>query len=178
MPVPDPDWIRHVMDEHEGRLVRYAARLLGDVERARDVVQDTFLKLCRAERASVEGHVTEWLFTVCRNGALDVRRKETRMSTSPDVGLATPAGDEAEPGRRLEQQEAMGSVLSWLGALPESQQEVLRLKFQNGMSYAEIGRITKKTANHVGVLIHNGLKTLRARAAASSLATEPGRSPS
>ena len=158
--------------------MRYASRLLGDVERARDVVQDTFLKLCRADRASVDGHVTEWLFTVCRNGALDVRRKEKRMTTSPETGMAALAGPDAQPDARMEKDEAMRSVLDWLETLPESQQEVLRLKFQNGLSYKEIAAITKRTVNHVGVLIHNGMKTLRARAAASPLATQPGRSAS
>jgi RNA polymerase sigma factor (sigma-70 family) len=178
MDSPDPHWIRVVVDEHEAQLVRYASRLLGDVERARDVVQDTFLKLCRADRASVDGHVTEWLFTVCRNGALDIRRKEKRMTTSPETGLAAMAGPDTQPDARLEQDETMRSVLDWIALLPDSQQEVLRLKFQNGLSYKEIAAITKRTVNHVGVLIHNGMKTLRAKAAASPVPSQSGRSAS
>ena len=54
------------MDRYEGQLVRYAARITGDVERGRDVVQDAFLRLCREDRAKVDGHLAEWLFTVCR----------------------------------------------------------------------------------------------------------------
>ena len=169
---PAADWISNAVDEFEGPLLRYAARIVGDLERVRDVVQDTFLKLCRQDRASVEGHLAEWLFTVCRNGAVDVCRKENRMKPSLDTGLVDRADPASDPGARLEQQEAVGSILSLLSGLPGSQQEVLRLKFQNGMSYREIAAVTRRTTNHVGVLIHNGLKTLRARAA-SQLATEP-----
>ncbi len=39
-------WIRQALERHERPLVHYAARLIGDVERARDVVQETFLRLC------------------------------------------------------------------------------------------------------------------------------------
>ena len=45
----------------------------------------------------------------------------------------------------------------------QNQQEVLRLKFQHGLSYREISGVTELTVSHVGVLIHNGLKALRAR---------------
>ena len=76
-------WIRSAVEAYERPLVRYAARITGDVERGRDVAQEAFLRLCRADRASIDGHLAEWLFTVCRNRALDVKRKEMRMATLP-----------------------------------------------------------------------------------------------
>jgi len=66
--------------EHAAPLTRYATRLLGDADRARDVVQDTFVKFMAQPVAAVDGHVVEWLFTVCRHRALDVLRKEGRVS--------------------------------------------------------------------------------------------------
>jgi RNA polymerase sigma-70 factor (ECF subfamily) len=45
--------------------------------------------------------------------------------------------------------------------LPANQQEVIRLKFQSGLSYREISRVTGLTVSHVGVLIHTGLKSIR-----------------
>src|SRR3954471_23684533 len=73
-------WVREAVARFEGPLLIYASRLLGDAESARDVVQDTFLRLCGQDRSSVDGHLAEWLFTVCRNGARDVVRKEHRMT--------------------------------------------------------------------------------------------------
>jgi RNA polymerase sigma-70 factor (ECF subfamily) len=52
-------------------------------------------------------------------------------------------------------------------ALPENQREVVRLKFQNGMSYKEIATVTELTVSNVGFLIHTALATLRMRATAS-----------
>ena len=75
------EWLRSVLDEFEGPLARYAARLTGDVDRARDIVQETFLRLCKEPRPKVEGRLAQWLFAVCRSRALDAKRKESRMST-------------------------------------------------------------------------------------------------
>jgi len=163
MPAPsDSEWVRAAVAQWEAPLLRYAARLTGDLERARDVVQDTFLRLCAQPRADVDGHLVEWLFTVCRNRALDVVRKESRMNTSsPTLDGARSA--EPEPSAVSERNETVGRILQLLRTLPGKQQEVLRLKFQEGLSYKEISGITQLTVSHVGVLIHTGLKTLRSR---------------
>ena len=77
------DWIRATLDRFEGPLLRYALRITGELEAARDVVQETFLKLCKEDRAAIEQHLSQWLFTVCRNRALDVQdRKSTRLNSS------------------------------------------------------------------------------------------------
>ena len=71
-------WVRETLDRYERPLVRYALRYAGDLESARDAVQDTFLKLCLADPAALNGKLAGWLFTVCRNRALDMRRKQRR----------------------------------------------------------------------------------------------------
>ncbi len=158
------DWIRSLLERHEGPLLRYAARITGDLERAQDVVQDTFLKLCKQEREDVEGHAVEWLFTVCRNRALDVRRKERRMKTLGESKAAEScASGESAPAEILERGETASRILQIFGTLSENQQEVLRLKFQGGLSYKEISRVTDLTVSNVGFLIHTGLKTIRTR---------------
>ena len=74
------NWIADAMREHQAPLVRYVARLVGgDFDRAQDVVQDAFLRLCQQPEYAVRDHVVEWLYTVCRNRAVDVMRKEGRM---------------------------------------------------------------------------------------------------
>jgi RNA polymerase sigma-70 factor (ECF subfamily) len=157
------DWIRCLLSAHEGSLLRYAARILGgDVERACDVVQDTFMKLCQKDPEELRGHEAEWLFTVCRNRALDVRRKEIRMRTMGDETIDAASRDPA-PGEALEREESARQVLQAFAGLPDNQQEVLRLKFQGGLSYREISRVTSLSVTNVGFLIHTGLKSIRTR---------------
>ena len=61
----------------------------------------------------------------------------------------------------MEQKEELGRVLRILQTLPRNQQEVIRLKFQNGLSYREISEVTKLSVSNVGFLLHTGLKTVR-----------------
>ena len=147
---------------HQAPLLRYATRLLGgDADRARDVVQDTFVRLMAQSPAAVDGHVAEWLFTVCRNRTHDVLRKEGRMKRFEEGQVERLTAPEPLPGRTLERAEQHEAVLQLIGRLPPNQQEVVRLKFQNGFSYQEISRITTLSVTNVGFILHTAIKTLR-----------------
>ena len=156
-------FIREALGRHERELVAYALRLTGDLDRARDVVQDTFLELCERPRAEVEPKLAAWLFTVCRNRALDARKKEGRMGPITDDRGTRSTG--TDPARRLEEEDTSTRILHELGELPEREREVLRLKFHNGFAYREIADITGLSVANVGYLMHCGLKTLRSRLA-------------
>jgi RNA polymerase sigma-70 factor (ECF subfamily) len=154
-------WLRSVVARYEGPLVRYAARITGDAERARDVVQDTFLRLCEQDRAELDGRLAQWLYTVCRRRALDVRRKEHRMQATIPERLDLTSDSRNGQADAAEQQEQHQAVLALLAGLPENQQEVVRLKFQSGLSYREISGVTGLSVSNVGYLLHVALKTVR-----------------
>lgn len=160
------DLVQTAVAEHQATLVRYATRLVNDPDRARDIVQDTFIKLMSQPREAIAGHVAEWLFTVCRHRALDVLRKEGRMKRFEEGQAERVTADEPRPGRALESSETRDALLRLIERLPANQQEVIRLKFQNGFSYKEISRITELSVSHVGVLIHNAVLRLRTEFAA------------
>ena len=146
-------WIVDALDRYEASLVRYANWILGDIERAREVVQETFLRLCKEQQSRVGTYLAQWLFTVCRNLAFDTRKKETRM---------TPLGEtEIGVDSRLEQRETAGEIFRMLNGLPKNQREVVYLKFQCDLSYKEISEITKLSMGNVGFLMHTALKTIR-----------------
>ncbi len=154
-------WVSEALGSYERPLVDYAARLLGDVHGARDVVQETFLRLCGQDRAAVEPHLAEWLFTVCRNRALDVLRKESRMTHLSEEQVNRCLSPDPGPSDVVERRDLAGRVLTLLETLPPHQKDVIRLKFQNGFSYQEISRISGHSVSNVGYLIHAGIKTLR-----------------
>lgn len=166
-PHDDPDsWLRTTVQQHQPALTRYATRLLGDPDRARDVVQDTFVRLMAQPRTELDGHVVEWLFTVCRHRALDVARKEGRMKPLAEGQAEQIAAAEPRPGRTLERAETQAALLALIDHLPANQQEVVRLKFQQGFSYKEISRITELSVTNVGFLIHTAVTRLRREFAA------------
>ncbi len=157
------EWIRRALDEFERPLTRYAARLMGDLERGRDVVQDTFMRLCQEKPSRIRDHLAEWLFTVCRHRALDVLRKESRMSSINPIQIDARAGKDPGPLRVVAAREDMSRVSTILSGLPERQQELVRLKFQEGLSYREMSRITGLSESNVGFILHTALKTVRTK---------------
>ena len=164
----DSERIEVLLRRFELPLLQFATRITGDRERARDVVQETFVKF-QNNGVFQNPEPATWLFTVCRNGALNVCRKERRMQYLDQELIETrEAKQQPMPFERLEQEEAAGFLMRIVATLPPRQQEVLQLKFQNDLSYQQIAEITKTTANNVGVLIHTALKTLRQKYAQSA----------
>ena len=154
-------WIRGVVEQYESALLRYAAHLTGNTELGRDVVQDTFVKLCQQTSATLDGHLTQWLYTVCRNRAVDLCRKERRMKTMTAVQAEEQPCAATTQVAVLEKQESAVLVLRLMDRLSENQREVVRLKFQSGLSYREIAAVTQLTVSNVGVLLHTAIKKLR-----------------
>jgi len=156
------EWVQDAVRLYQEPLTLYAVRLTGCVERGRDAVQETFVRLCEVQRETVEGHIKEWLFSVCRSRALDLKRKDSRMIAwaEPDCRLETPA---AGPSAIAERKEVSAQLSHHLETLPANQQEVIRLKFQHSLSYKEISSVTGMTVSNVGFLMHTGMSTLRER---------------
>jgi RNA polymerase sigma factor (sigma-70 family) len=160
--IAEPD-MQELLRRFEIPLLQYATRITGDRDRARDVVQETFIELQRSPREQLDHAPAKWLFTVCRNRALNVCRKEKRMTYLDTELLETREGTEPAPFAQLEEKEATGFLLRIVATLPPRQQEIIQLKFQNDLSYQEIAEITKLSVSNVGVLLHTALKTLRQR---------------
>lgn len=155
-------WINEALALYEIPLLRYAVSILGDVDRARDVVQDTFLKLCRQDSRTLGDHIAPWLFRVCRNRALDIQRKEGRMNRQ-SVDSEMLRDPVPGPMAALESREYRSLLNKLLLELSDNQREVVRLKFQNGLSYREISDVTGLSVSNVGFLIHTAIKSLRGK---------------
>ena len=137
----------------------YAQRM-ADRRHADDIVQEVFLRLCRADRADVEPILAQWLYTVCRNLAIDARRRSSRMQTI-DLPPSLNGHTNDDPAVRVEQRDSQSRALDLMQHLPANQQEALRLKFQHSLTYKEIAAVMGESESNVGWLIHAGLKTLR-----------------
>lgn len=153
--------------EFEGPLLRYAASITGDLELARDVVQETFIKLCEADIGRVEDHLTPWLYTVTRNRALNVRKKEARMAPLLEGQAEALSNGSAHPGEVAARNEAHRLIADALAGLPENQQEACRLKFQSGLTYREISKIMGVSLGTVSNLVTQGLDAIRLKLRAS-----------
>jgi RNA polymerase sigma factor (sigma-70 family) len=167
MPVqPHPDeaalLVRRALDQYESSLIAYTAGILnGDLERAREVVQDTLLKLYLTDPERVRENLKAWLFTVCRNRALDILRKDQRLDLGNEDALGMAVSFEPTPAENADVQEMHARLWQMVDRLRPNQREVIRLKFMHDCSYQEIANVTGLSIGNVGFIMHTAIKKLR-----------------
>ena len=160
--------LRSAMSDFEIPLTKYAVSILGDLEQARDVVQDTFLKLYKQDPEKVRKKVKSWLFTVCRNHCYDLIKRNRRTSNLGEDEISYIASNDDNPFQvisflegREEIDEKINILYSLIEELPSRQREVMRLKFQANLSYKEIAETIGISSSNVGFVMHSALKKLR-----------------
>jgi RNA polymerase sigma-70 factor (ECF subfamily) len=158
--------VLEAVETYELPLLRYARRLLDDLDLAHDAVQHAFVKLCEQSQDQLHGRVAPWLFRVCRNKAIDhlrqAGREQVLLNTADDTPAVAPPQDtrEADPAELAEQHDLADLVGRLLAHLPVSQRETLDL-WCSGLTYRQIAEVTGRSEGNVRVLAHRGLTRLR-----------------
>ena len=127
-----------------------AYSVTGDLDAARDVVQESFLKVHAGLTALKEPDAFKgWLRNVVRTTALDWRRRNKKGVQSLDAlrGEDSDGLDPAAPTEALnesieDRDELRRQVREEIARLPESHREVVALKYLDGKSYEEIEALT------------------------------------
>jgi RNA polymerase sigma factor (sigma-70 family) len=154
------EWVLAALDSYESRLLHYAQRFVGDENLARDVVQHAFLQLCRQQPGDLNGSLGSWLYTVCRNRAIDLKRRNARLEDFLAGNEQEALGREVDPAELFETHDAGELVRRAMGTLPPRQQEAVNL-WSEGFAYREISEITGATENYVRVMVHRAFLSLR-----------------
>jgi RNA polymerase sigma-70 factor (ECF subfamily) len=144
-----------LFEKEESGLLRFAVGLVGRRAIAEDLVQETFLRL-HQNWSQVE-NPRGWLYRCVRNLALNHLRdhaRETEFDESAHVTTADP------PPKLLGQMEAVGMVKMLLAEMPDEDQALLRLKYNENLKYQEISRRTGVSVGNVGYRLHHLLKGL------------------
>lgn len=154
--------VRRALDQYESNLIAYTAGILnGDYERARDVVQDSLLKLYLTDPDKVRDNLKAWLFTVCRNRALDILRKDHRLDLGNEDALGGAVSFDPDPAENADSHELHARIWELVDKLRPNQREVIRLKFMHDCSYQQIADVTGLTVGNVGFIMHVAIKKLR-----------------
>lgn len=160
---PRSEPIEKLFEALESPLLGYALRLLGDRGRAEDAVQEAFMRL-HAQFNEIH-EPRRWLYRTVHNLALNQRRDNSKIVPLRPAGSeGQDANDSADPQPLPDEQiarwEGIGLVRLSLQTLDERSRELIRLKFQDELSYKEISVRTGLTVGHVGYLLHHALKTM------------------
>src|SRR5262245_59501904 len=77
-----PDWLAERFEEHRAHLRAVAYRMLGSASEAEDAVQESWMRLSRADVTGVE-NLRAWLTTVVARVCLDMLRTRTSRREDP-----------------------------------------------------------------------------------------------
>ena len=92
------------------------------------------------------------------------------MTRLADAYVDVAANGAARPLDLAELHDTSQAVVRMVEHLSDDQQEVIRLRFQHGLSYQQIAEVTGHSVSNVGVLIHTAIKKLRLQMAVSEKA--------
>lgn len=151
----DPEAFRVLVERYQGRAYRLALRVLRDEERARDAVQDAFLKAyVNLDRFEGRSSFYTWLYRLVMNLCLDARRRDrsSRMVEAPEPAdldrLGSPDSRPADeltfreheqgPEDELDRGQLRAALARAIEELPDAARETLILREVEGLSYAEI----------------------------------------
>ncbi len=160
-----------LFDRWERPLYRFVSRMLPRHEDARDVCQETFLRILKKSHRFRSGsRFSTWMYQIALNLCRDQLRRRRRWSLLiaekrdlPDhpgeESSAIPRG--SDPDARIECREKSAAVLAALREIPTEQREVLILKEFQGLKFREIAEILDLPASTVKSRMYYGLHSVR-----------------
>lgn len=139
----DQSSLAELMGRYQRPLVGYLTGIVNDIERARDLSQETFLRVYRhAAGYRTSSRFTTWLYHIARNVARDelrTRKRRPQLSCGDERRLAEAPGRNPNVADALACREA---VMSSLRGLSQRDQTLLVLRDIKGHSYEEISKTT------------------------------------
>jgi RNA polymerase sigma-70 factor, ECF subfamily len=156
-------------------LVRRTSRLVfarlyldtGRVDRADDLLQETFLLAFRSLRALANpAGFRPWLLAIAHNVLIDDARRQARLkraAPAADTPVSAVLANGPTPEQTAEREEMRQRVLAVLRSLPEEYRLPLTLRYLTGADYESIGEQLGLTNGSLRGLLHRGLKMLRDR---------------
>lgn len=161
-PIEDSgDWLAEILSRFERPLLKHAYSLCSDRELARDAVQETFFRLIRARDKAMPENLPAWLFTVCRNVVTDHQRRQNVVQFGVDFTVDETVALGLSPDDAMERGEREKRLAELVAELPDRERELIRLKFQVGLSYREIEEVTGISQGNIGYFLHMAVKQLR-----------------
>jgi RNA polymerase sigma-70 factor (ECF subfamily) len=148
----------------KNKLYRFAFRLLGDNEEAKDVVQEVFIKVWNGrEQMSEIQNMEAWCMRITKNLSLDRLRQQRRRPTdSLEKGMQI-SNTSLSPAESTELSESMKKISELMAQLPEKQRQVMHLRDIEGYSYNEISEILEIDMSQVKVSLFRARNAVRER---------------
>jgi len=150
---------------HSDEIFRFILFKLSDRERAKDILQDVFMRmwLYISKNAKIE-NTRAFLYKTAGNAVIDEYRRRDRRE-SKDESLETLSEFGYDPGfddiDLLVDKIDGGQAMELIKELPEAYAETLFLRYAENKSISEIAEITDRSDNAISVQLNRGVKKLK-----------------
>lgn len=152
-----------IYDEYHQPIYRYIYRHVGEVETSHDLTAEVFQRFLQALQngQGPDQEVSAWLYRTAHNAVVDhYRRQQHRQHLSLNEELVDAAAD---PVSMAEGHISVQQVRAALRQLTSDQQQVITLKFLEGLSNAEVATVLNKPLSAIKSLQHRALAALQHR---------------
>ena len=155
----DPTAFTRVYHRYVTPVYRYLYKWVGNSAEAEDLTAQVFTEMLeRLGQYQEQGHFAAWLFTIARRKAIAAyRQRRPTLALEDAVDIPASTEDLLEQVTREDQVRQMTTLIA---KLPGDQQELIRLRFTAGLSYADIGALLGSTEAAVKMAIHRLLRKL------------------
>ncbi|GHO46852.1 RNA polymerase sigma factor [Ktedonospora formicarum] len=144
----------------------YLLRQLRTREDAEDILLEVFTVVVE-KGASIRGegkhYERAWIMAIARNKVVDYFRRHGKHYHVPIAAIEDTvlAAEERQPEQTILQQEEYAQLRMHVLKLPTSQQEILQLRFGEGLRCGEIAQVTAKSEGAVRTMLYRALNLLR-----------------
>jgi RNA polymerase sigma-70 factor, ECF subfamily len=166
----EPQAFGPLYDRYVAQIYNFAYRLSGDEAQAQDITAVTFEKALRNLRQYQWQGVAfvAWLYRIARNEFIQQQRR--RRWLAPLQGWLISAANVEQTAQANEQRDALRQALQ---RLPDSDRELIVLRFFEELSSSEVAEILACSTANVYVKLHRALARLRQELESSPTAVDP-----
>ena len=160
----DESGLIEIIRDYKDGLILYLSSIVGDIHTAEDLTEDTFVLLgTKKPKDKGKSSFKTWLYTICRNVAIDylrkkARRKEVPLEEAPDVG-----NEEYDLEKAYIREEQKITIHQALRKLKPEYRQILWLEYFEQLSMKDASKIMKKSVHATEVLASRARQALRAQ---------------
>lgn len=159
----NPEAFGLLYEQYVNKIYNYIYYRTGNQQDAEDLTAKVFHKaLNHIGEYKDKGHpFSAWLYRIAHNLVANWHRDQAKRQTVPVEDLSLTSGKHDNPFLRTAQNEERTLLLQAINQLPAIRQQLLILKFVDGASNAEIGRILERSEGAIKSLYHRTLVSLK-----------------
>ncbi|MDE1166693.1 MAG: RNA polymerase sigma factor [Pseudomonas sp.] len=173
----EPAAVNEMVSRKLPRLLALASRLLGDADEARDVAQESFLRIWKqaANWRTGQARFDTWLHRVALNLCYDHLRRRRERLLAQDEQPAEPVDPAPRPEEQLEAAAQSELMAQALASLPDRQREAIVLQYYQELSNIEAAALMDISVDALESLLARARRNLRSYLAGARGEADLGR---